>query len=99
MRVEAVRADPEARHRIGRVLSTLAVFVLTPFAVTAIYRVLPDYYSPAWHITPFLVLGVAAVAIWLWRPRWRPIAVSVIASLVIYFAFLFWLIATFPALD
>lgn len=96
MRVVGTTDERAERYRIGAY--ALVAFVLTPFAVTAIYRALPDDW-PAWGLTPFLVLGLTAVAIWLWRPRWRAIAGSMTASLVIYFAFLFWLTATFFALD
>lgn len=86
------------RRRVGMAMSALAAFLVTPVLTTAMYRLVPDT-APAWESVPFFVLGSVAVALWLWRPRWRPVAGAVTTALVLDFAFLWWLMANFEVIE
>ncbi|HVM54316.1 MAG TPA: hypothetical protein VM262_14075 [Acidimicrobiales bacterium] len=93
--------DVEVPPAVGRwtVASwALVAFVITPFAVQGLYRLLPDE-VPGPDVWPFLAVGAAAVALGWWRPQWRLVALSVLFSNALCFVLLWWLLASMSVMQ
>ena len=71
----------------GRVLTGLLAFLITPFAITGIFRL-----SEAVPTTvPFLLAAAVVVGVWRYRPRLRSVALGVASGAALHAAFLAWL--------
>lgn len=71
------------------VLAALA----TPFAVTGIYRLLPESATTwLWTLAPFVALGLVALALWITPAVPRSVSVGIGVGLVAWGLFLAWLI-------
>lgn len=76
------------------VLGGLAI----PFAVTGIYRILPDSVPGGfWLSTPFVVLALVAGGLWLLPSVPRSISGGIRVGLVAWAAVLAWLIGSLAA--
>jgi hypothetical protein len=77
-------------ERGNRAAGGILTFVLTPFAVTGVFRL--------FHVTPTLLpfLAAIAVATWLWfaHQRFRSLAAGVGLATIVHATFLVWLFRT-----
>lgn len=70
-----------------QVMIGLLAFLITPFAITGIFRL-----SDAVPTTvPFLLAAALAVGVWRYRPRLRSVALGVAIGATAHAAFLAWL--------
>lgn len=77
----------------------VVAFLMTPFVVTLLFRLLPE--SSGWALLslPFAVVGGGAIACGIYLHRWRVVAASVLLATLLHITFFWWLFSSWPELD